>query len=126
MPKVKKYPDYVCRHCNESGEENFYKSTSKLICKSCWNNRTYGYKKAILHELKIARGGKCERCGYAKCLAALVWHHRDPTKKDPAYSRQMARLKLEEEIEKCDLLCANCHTEVHIERGDYKFEQIIT
>lgn len=124
MGRAKIYPDFVCRKCGVEGKENFYASSSKLMCKSCWGHRTYKYKKDILHELKEKRGGKCERCGYDKCYAALVWHHRDPSEKDPAYSRQMARSKLEAEIEKCDLLCSNCHTEVHIERGDYKFETL--
>lgn len=119
MGKKKIYDDYVCRHCGIDGKDNFYNSTSKLICKKCWNRRTYDYKKKITKELKLARGGACEKCGYNNTLLALQWHHRDPSKKDPKYTRQMARKKYEEEIAKCDLLCSNCHVEVHIELGDY-------
>jgi hypothetical protein len=62
-------------------------------------------------------GGRCKICGYNKCFAALQFHHRDPTEKEillnsgkMALSNMAGVLK---EIEKCDLLCANCHAELH-------------
>lgn len=64
-----------------------------------------------------SRGGKCERCGYDKNLAALDFHHRDPkTKSFKLDMRSFSNLNLEtieEELNKCDLLCANCHREEH-------------
>ena len=119
MPRKKILEDFVCSKCGEDDRKEFYESTSKYICKSCWKKRTYGYKKEILKELKIARGGACEKCGYDKTLLALQWHHRDPKQKDPGYNKQMARARLEAEIGKCDLLCSNCHVEAHIEMGTY-------
>lgn len=64
------------------------------------------------------KGGKCERCGYDKCLGALEFHHRDPsTKKYQLNETTLACSGKHEEhlkeLEKCDLLCANCHREVH-------------
>ena len=77
-------------------------------------NRKRREKKQYLVSLK---GGKCERCGYDKCLAALSFHHRDPSKKVIDLStRTIQSRKMEvllTELEKCDLLCANCHMEVH-------------
>ena len=60
-------------------------------------------------------GGKCQICGYDKCLTALEFHHLDPTKKDFALSQNMNMSwdKISEEIEKCILVCANCHREIH-------------
>lgn len=62
------------------------------------------------------KGGKCEKCGYNKCAAALDFHHRDPTQKElniggKAQTWAWARIKAE--LDKCDLLCSNCHREVH-------------
>ena len=63
-------------------------------------------------------GGKCIKCGYDKYPEVLEFHHRDPSKKDfnvssKGHSRSWDRVK--SEIEKCDLLCANCHRETHVE-----------
>ena len=60
------------------------------------------------------KGGKCENCGYAGL--ALVFHHRNPSEKSMsldvrAFTRSMEVLL--PELEKCDLLCANCHIEHH-------------
>jgi 5-methylcytosine-specific restriction endonuclease McrA len=62
------------------------------------------------------KGGGCEVCGYDRCMEALEFHHLDPTKKDfgisaKGYSRSWEKVKTE--IEKCVLLCANCHREYH-------------
>jgi len=63
-------------------------------------------------------GGKCSKCEYNKCIEALEFHHKNPTEKDfniskKGHCRSLARVK--SEIEKCDLLCANCHREIHAE-----------
>lgn len=60
-------------------------------------------------------GGKCIKCGYCKCQRSMNFHHRDPsTKKFSLAVTIICRMewdKVLEEIEKCDLLCANCHGE---------------
>jgi hypothetical protein len=49
-------------------------------------------------------------CGYARCVAALEFHHRDPrTKKFGLGQFDGSLARLLAEAEKCDLLCANCH-----------------
>lgn len=60
-------------------------------------------------------GGKCQRCGYDECIAALEFHHPNPDTKTVPTSRIMdlSWLKLKEEIKKCKLLCANCHRREH-------------
>ena len=62
------------------------------------------------------KGGRCSRCGYDKCVEALEFHHLDASQKDfgiseKGYTRSWARVR--EEIEKCVLVCANCHRELH-------------
>jgi hypothetical protein len=65
------------------------------------------------------RGGKCCICGYNKCLAALEFHHKNPSKKDFTINKRkgIPWKTLQKELDKCDLLCANCHREVH--HNDY-------
>ena len=66
-------------------------------------------------------GGRCESCGYDKCIAALEFHHKDPSKKDFSVSTDGTTKsweKLKAEIEKCSLLCSNCHREEHYYSND--------
>ena len=60
-------------------------------------------------------GGKCSACGYDRCPAALEFHHRDPLTKDLGIKQLYccSWVRLEKELEKCILLCANCHREHH-------------
>jgi 5-methylcytosine-specific restriction endonuclease McrA len=63
------------------------------------------------------KGGKCERCGYDRCLEALEFHHVEKGGKDfgiSAHGYTRSWSKIREEIEKCILLCANCHREIHM------------
>ena len=69
------------------------------------------------------KGGQCARCGYDRCVEALEFHHTDPTKKDfgvssKGYTRSWKRVQ--EELDKCVMLCANCHREVHVELAALK------
>lgn len=69
----------------------------------------------MLRLLKL-KGGKCGKCGYNRCVAALEFHHRDPSKKLfgvnlRAMTKSIAVIMAE--VKKCDLLCSNCHREYH-------------
>jgi 5-methylcytosine-specific restriction endonuclease McrA len=69
--------------------------------------------KQLLVEYK---GGKCERCGYDKCIAALEFHHIDPaTKEFGLTGNTYSLVRQKAEADKCMLLCANCHREIHNE-----------
>src|SRR3989344_840031 len=70
-----------------------------------------------LKELAIqSKGGKCMVCGYSKYNGALDFHHVNPTEQDFALSvRGLTRSweRVKKEIEKCVLVCSNCHPEIH-------------
>ena len=110
---------HLCRTCGTTGEEKFYKN-SLYYCKSCWNKKTYQAGIDKQNKLKEARGGSCEKCGYDRYLGALDWHHLDPTVKEFSIGKRrgLSEAALKEEIDKCQLLCANCHREVHAELQD--------
>lgn len=62
------------------------------------------------------KGHKCAICGYAKYAGAFDLHHLDHSKKEFGLSvRGLTRSleTLKKEADKCVLLCANCHREVH-------------
>ena len=60
------------------------------------------------------KGGKCELCGYDKNISALEFHHTDPDKKDFTISGfKCGWIDLQRELDKCIMICANCHREIH-------------
>lgn len=63
------------------------------------------------------RGGKCEICGYNKNMAALEFHHVNPNEKEFELDKRSLSNNsiqtLRNELEKCIVVCANCHREIH-------------
>lgn len=90
---------------------------------ACKNDYHQGYetqkRRGIQRKLELvrAKGGQCSICGYSKNLSALAFHHRDSNKKDFKLDmRSLSNRKLEptlKELDKCILVCHNCHSELH-------------
>ena len=61
------------------------------------------------------KGGKCSTCGGEFHPAAFEFHHINPKEKDrdPSKMMGMSKEKLFAELDKCVLLCANCHRLEH-------------
>jgi len=62
------------------------------------------------------KGGCCQVCGYDKYQGALEFHHKDPSEKDFSLSSKghcKAWVKVKKELDKCVLVCSNCHREIH-------------
>ena len=86
-----------------------------------YSDRADYIKKAVdlrrkkLREMAIEyKSGKCQICGYNKCLQALEFHHLDPKGKDfPLSGSTKSWDNIKNELDKCILLCANCHREIH-------------
>lgn len=69
-------------------------------------------KKEVLVEYK---GGKCQICGYDRCIQALDFHHLNPDEKDFSLSSSSKSLdELKKEADKCILVCSNCHRDDRI------------
>lgn len=87
---------------------------TKTRCNSCAvNSRRFAVKRRAV----AYKGGCCERCGYDRCLNALHFHHRDPSQKlfSPGSNHTRSWALIQAELDKCMLLCSNCHAEVHAE-----------
>lgn len=89
-----------------------------------WNHRNrekrQAYKKEYITErrrkLVDEAGGKCVHCGIehdGKNTVIFDFHHRDPSTKSfevsKNYLNRYGMDKILSEVEKCDLLCSNCH-----------------
>lgn len=108
----------MLRECKHHGlTEYFYEGTAKhLRCKKCRSAAVDKRRKKLKVMAVEYKGGKCELCGYDRCVAAMEFHHRDPSQKDFAISANghtKSFEKIKKELDKCALLCANCHREVH-------------
>lgn len=92
-------------------------SSGKVYCNICVNRSVKQLRTNIKIEAVIYKGGKCERCSYDNCLSALEFHHLDPLEKDFSVSDFNSSNidELKPELDKCILVCSNCHREIHSE-----------
>lgn len=74
------------------------------------------WRKRTKRKLIEYKGGKCIKCGYNKCDRSLEFHHLDPNGKDFSISgKSWSFERLKKEVDKCVLVCSNCHGEIHDE-----------
>ena len=103
-----------CLICGKTFKPKTSAANQRQCCYDCMPDGTQLHRGDFLAKLKLARGGKCERCGYNTCMKALEFHHLDPSQKDFTISNDRFRLAdAVEESKKCILLCSNCHKELH-------------
>lgn len=91
------------------------KTIRRNRCKKCDSARVAAHQKQNRLQALAYKGGKCEKCGYNKCIAALEFHHIDPTKKEFGLGQGniYSFTRMKKELDKCQLLCSNCHREIH-------------
>lgn len=66
-------------------------------------------------------GGKCCVCGYDRCINALEFHHVENKQESPSYViMRWSWERAKKELEKCVLVCSNCHREIHYKVLDEK------
>jgi len=72
------------------------------------------WRKRVKLKLLEYKGGQCVMCGYNKCSRSLEFHHLDPNEKDFTISgKSWSFERLKCEVDKCILVCSNCHNEIH-------------
>lgn len=80
------------------------------------------------------KGGKCIVCGYNKCFAAMDFHHIKGDSKESTIADLISKSSgnskspiefLKSELDKCVLLCANCHREYHAGFITLPLEEIV-
>jgi 5-methylcytosine-specific restriction endonuclease McrA len=85
-------------------------------CPKCRSDAVQKRRRMLKLKAIEYKGGQCELCGYNRCTQALEFHHTDPSEKEFGLGyRGLTRSwgKIKEELDKCQLLCSNCHREVH-------------
>ncbi len=93
------------------------KETRTYADRAVYMRETVKKRRKKLREMaRASKGNKCILCGYDKCKRALSFHHIDPSNKEFDLSTKgLTRSweRIEKEIKKCVLVCANCHMELH-------------
>ena len=117
-------PRTLARVCQRHGITTFtLHNSGGYRCKRCNSDAVSARRRKVKRTLVDEAGGRCSVCGYNRCVAALEFHHLDPSQKAFALSRQGVTRAIAEartEASKCVLLCANCHAEVEALRSDLR------
>lgn len=119
--KTKSAPTKKCPKCEENKNLSDFHNRRGLkggsvYCISCSNKESVERARQFKIKCVEYKGGCCEKCGYDKYVGALQFHHLDPNEKDFALSKVKSHSfneKIIRELDKCMLVCANCHFEIH-------------
>lgn len=114
----KSISDFYIRKKDENGNPKTYSSE----CKQCHCDREkgrYQLKKEFINSFK----DKCEKCGDTRTWV-LDFHHKNPSEKDftVAQLKKTNKDVIKQEIDKCIVLCANCHREFHYLNSYYNID----
>lgn len=104
------------RECTTHGMTKHYvHKEGGFRCAECAKDAVNKRRRKVKAILVQENGGCCSKCGYDRCLDALVFHHPEDVTKDFGLGNGLGKslAKLRVEANKCLLLCANCHTEHH-------------
>ena len=106
------------KQCKIHGLTEHTLTSNRWRCKKCNVEGVQKRRDKVKQMAILYKGGKCIKCGYNNCIGALEFHHLDPNEKEfgiskDGYTKSWENIKLE--IDKCVLLCANCHREEHFE-----------
>lgn len=139
----------LCLTCSPFGQHNTctngpngtrvrtYSGAPFVDCKTCGEHKPGRGRRCFVCITLLRRvrtklravqylGGKCADCGYNKSIAPLQFHHTDPSKKDFNIGRYLGNswAGILEELNKCILLCANCHCVRHATRVELIVEEL--
>ena len=127
----------TCKKCNkkknveEFQSKNKTKGTIHSWCANCLNEQKKKHynenKNLIIEKIKKRKEElrdfvksfkkECTKCGYNKTYWALDFHHKDPSEKEELIGKTVIRgwskERIKKEIDKCIVVCKNCHAEIH-------------
>lgn len=110
-----------CPNCKETKKiHEFYKrrndSAPSTYCIICTKLQTTNRMRKFKEKCVEYKGGKCDICGYDKYVGALEFHHENQKEKDFEISKLKSWTfdeRIIKELDKCVILCSNCHKETH-------------
>lgn len=101
----------ICLSCLKDFVFRRHKAMTIDLCSACVSKQR---RRKIKIKAVEYKGGKCQECGYDKCIGAMDFHHLDPQEKDFTISGNAGKWEnIKKELDKRILLCKNCHAEHH-------------
>ncbi len=107
----------ILRTCKRHGLTNYrLNNVGHYKCLVCASDAVKNKRRELKKKAVKYLGNKCEICGYTRYVGSLEFHHKDPKEKDFSMShggetRSWDKIKIE--LDKCNLVCSNCHKEIH-------------
>jgi len=116
----------IIKECPLHGLTKFVlRKNNRYQCRKCSSMAVIKRRRKVKEELVKYKGNKCEICEYEKCIEALDFHHIDENEKEFTISMVSRSLSiLKNEVDKCKLVCANCHREIHHEKTKKNIELV--
>jgi transposase-like protein len=106
----------VSMRCVRHGDTEFTLTARGYYrCKKCRSAAVARRRRKVKAILVEEAGGCCCICGYSRNMRALHFHHLEPSQKRHAINAKGVAIALDRprgEVQKCVLLCSNCHAEV--------------
>lgn len=103
-----------CKKCGTMQQVEAFRSKGNRrqpYCKPCMD--IYQSERWIRKKVMAINylGGKCVDCGFRGHPAAFDFHHEDGAIKEAEWSvlRRRSWNKIQKELDKCTLVCSNCH-----------------
>ena len=108
-----------CRECQKKYRKSHYLNNKKKYI-----DKAKVFTQSIIEWfIEYKKTLKCKECNESRYWV-LDFHHRDPKEKDIEVSsliRKGNKNKILEEVEKCDVLCSNCHRDLHFKQNNADF-----
>lgn len=123
-----------CNYCHKTYPETYFgialttttKTFRRRKCRYCYRDT----KQILIQRYQNWLNNHKSRAGCAKCgiqdPRVLDFHHTDRTNKEfsiGTFRRAVGFKRIQTEVEKCEILCANCHRILHDEESRGKSVQ---
>lgn len=111
-----------CSRCHETKDRSDFhiKTVERTVawCKVCNISATLTAKRRLKIRAIVYKGGSCLECGRMPHPASMHFHHREgETKLFKLSDARGWSQRFQDELDKCDLTCANCHAKHHAGNG---------
>lgn len=121
--QIDRRSERYCIECDRWLNDDRFRYETGRQCISCRNKkakpRTLNYKLELKKKAVEYMGGKCQDCKNGLPLCAYDFHHLDPAKKDFGISKKTNFEEVKLELDKCVMLCKNCHSIRHVKNQGF-------